>query len=117
MRLFNLLSPEAASAELGARVKRLRLMRNLSQQQVAGMAGCSLSSLRRLETVGQATLDLVLRVAQALQVAGQFDALFTESVQTIAQAEREAALSLRKRARPPRAQPSGSTNSSVQAGG
>jgi len=102
MRIFNLLSPEAASGELGGRLKRLRLARNLSQQQVADMAGCSLSSLRRLEAHGQAALPLVLRVAFALQVADQLNDLFLLPVQTIAQAEREAAVSQRQRARQPR---------------
>jgi transcriptional regulator with XRE-family HTH domain len=103
MRTFNLLSSEAVCAELGARVKRLRLMRNLSQQEVANMTLVSLSSIRRLESHGQGSLLLLVRVANAVQAVGQFDSLFNEPIQTIAQAEREEALSLRKRARLPRA--------------
>lgn len=99
MRTFNLLSSEAVCAKLGARIKRLRLMRNLSQKEVADMVLASLSSIRRLESHGQGTLLLLVRVANAVQAVGQLDSLFTESIQTIAQAEREEALSLRKRAR------------------
>jgi transcriptional regulator with XRE-family HTH domain len=102
MRAFNLLSSEAVCAELGARIKRLRLMRNLSQQEVAGMVLASLSSIRRLESHGQGSLLLVVRVANAVQAVGQFDSLFNQPIQTIAQAEREEDLSLRKRARMPR---------------
>ncbi len=102
MRTFNLLSVESVCVELGARIKRFRLMRNLSQQQLADMVGGSLSSVRRLESHGQATLALLVRVAQALQAAAQLDTLFNDEAQTIAQAERAAQLAARQRARTPR---------------
>ena len=86
-------------AELGRRVKRNRLMRNLSQQELANMTLASLSSVRRLESQGQGSLLLFVRVASALQIVDQLDSLFDEPMQTIAQAEREEALALRKRAR------------------
>jgi transcriptional regulator with XRE-family HTH domain len=97
-----LLSSDAVCAELGARIKRLRLMRNLSQQDVADMVLASLSSIRRLESHGQGSLLLLVRVANAVQAVGQFDSLFNEPIQTIAQAEREEVLAMRKRARLPR---------------
>ena len=99
MRTFNLKSPSTVCAELGCRVKRVRLMRNLSQQELANMTLASLSSIRRLESQGQGSLLLFVRVASALQVVDQLDSWFDESIQTIAQAEREEALALRKRAR------------------
>jgi transcriptional regulator with XRE-family HTH domain len=102
MRTFDLLPAETVCADLGARIKRLRLMRNLSQQQLADMVAGSLSSVRRLEASGQAGLLLLVRVSQALQVADQLNPLFTEDVQTIAQAERAALLAVRQRARLPR---------------
>lgn len=99
MRTFDLFSADAVCADLGTRLKRIRLSRNLSQQQLADMAGASLSSVRRLESHGQASMALVVRVAQALQVVAQLDTLFTEDVQTIAQAERAALAAARQRAR------------------
>ena len=99
MRTFNLQSSESVCADLGTRIKRLRLMRNLRQQEVADMVLASLSSIRRLESLGQGSLLLLVRVANALQAVGQMDFLFNEPIQTIAQAEREEALALRKRAR------------------
>lgn len=90
---------DAVCAALGAGLKRIRLSRNLSQQQLADMAAASLSSVRRLESHGQASMALVVRVAQALQVVAQLEALFTEDVQTIAQAERAALVAVRQRAR------------------
>jgi transcriptional regulator with XRE-family HTH domain len=103
MRTIRLLSSEAMCVELGARIKRLRLMRNLSQKEVADMVLASLSSIRRLESHGQGSLLLLVRVANAVQAVGQFDSLFNEPILSIAQAERNEALSLRKRARTPRA--------------
>ena len=102
MRTFNLLSSQRICADLGARLKRLRLAQNLSQQQLAQMTQSSLSSVRRLESKGQGSFALVVRAAQALQSVDQFDGLFATSVESIAQAEREQALASRQRARSPR---------------
>ena len=106
MRSFIFLSSTAISAELGERVRQLRLRANLTQQQLAGMAGASSSSVRRLEASGQGTLDMLVRVAQALQVSAQLEALFASPASSIADAERLAQAPVRQRARAPRrAQP------------
>ena len=105
MRTFSLSSSRSVCADLGARLKRLRLAQNLSQQQLAQMTQSSLSSVRRLESQGQGGFEFVVRVAQALQVVDQFDGLFALSVESIAQAEREQALASRQRARVPRLVP------------
>ena len=72
------MSCEAVCAELGARAKRVRLQRNITQQQLAAMTNSSLSSIRRLEAQGQGTLALLVGVAQALQVSDQLESLFNE---------------------------------------
>jgi transcriptional regulator with XRE-family HTH domain len=105
MRTFVLSSSDLICIELGARIKRLRLAKNLSQQQLADMTQSSLSSVRRLEAQGQGSFEFVVRVAQSLQVIEQFEGLFAKSVLTIAQAEREEVLALRQRARLPRVSP------------
>ena len=84
MRTFDFHSAEAVSAVLGQRVKALRLARNLTQQQLADMTGVSLSSVRRLESQGQATLVLLVLVAQALQALDHLEPLLDQPVQTIA---------------------------------
>ena len=99
MRTFNFLSSPAICTELGVRIKQLRLTRNISQQQLADMTQGSLSSVRRLEASGQGTLDFVVRVAQALQVAEQLNGWFVETAQSIAEAERLQQVALRRRAR------------------
>ncbi|MDO5623932.1 MAG: helix-turn-helix transcriptional regulator [Pseudomonadota bacterium] len=73
--------------ELSERLRALRLARNLSQAELAQMAGTSLSSIRRLEGAGQGTLVLLVRVAQALNVAHELDGLFVPNSHSIAQAE------------------------------
>ena len=102
MRTFNLLSSQNICADLGERARRLRLGKNLSQAQLAQMTQASLSSVRRLESQGQGSLEFLVRVMQALQVVNQLESLFEEPAQTIAQAERDQSLALRQRARLPR---------------
>lgn len=84
------------------RIKRLRLARNLGQQQLAEMTQSSLSSVRRLEADGQGSLEFVVRVAQALQVVDQLNDWFEQASLSIADAEREQAINQRQRARKPR---------------
>jgi transcriptional regulator with XRE-family HTH domain len=103
MRTFNLLSSQSICTELGGRIKRLRLAQNLAQQQLADMTQSSLSSVRRLETQGQGSLEFIVRVVQALQAVEQLEGLFLQPVQSIAQAEREQSLAHRQRARVPKA--------------
>ena len=105
MRTFNLLSSKSICADLGTRLKRLRLAQNLSQQQLAQMTQSSLSSVRRLESQGQGGFEFVVRIAQALQAVDQLEGLFAPSIESIAQAEREQSLASRQRARLPRSAP------------
>ena len=66
------------------------------------MAQSSLSSVRRLEAHGQGGFEFVVRIAQALQVVDQLNALFSSPVESIAQVELEESLAKRQRARVPR---------------
>lgn len=102
MRTFNLFPPQRICVEMGIRIKRLRLAKNLTQLQLAQMAGSSLSSIRRLEAQGQGSFELVVRVAQALQAVDALEALFVVPLLSIAQIEREALLATRLRARGPK---------------
>ena len=99
MRTFAILPPQAICMDLGERIKQLRLRGNLTQQQLAQMVGASLSSIRRLEGAGQGTLELLVRVSQALQVVTQLDGLFVPPPPSIAEMERLAQAPMRPRAR------------------
>ncbi len=102
MGTIDILTPDEICRELGGRCRRLRLARNLSQAELAAMTGSSLSSIRRLEARGQATLLLLARLAHALQVAQQFESFLVLPTVRIADAERNADLATRRRAGAPR---------------
>jgi len=97
--MFFLESPESICRTIGARSRALRLARNLSQQELAQMAGVSLSSIRRFESGGQGAFDFVARIALALQATDGMEPLFTLPQQTIAQTEAAAQAVRRRRAR------------------
>lgn len=105
MGTIDILTPDEICRELGGRCQRLRLARNLSQAELAAMTGSSLSSIRRLEARGQATLLLLARIAHALLVAQQFESFLVLPTVRIADAERNADLATRRRAGGPRKRP------------
>lgn len=97
--MIDLLPASAVCAQLGQRLRALRLAHNLGQAELAARAGCSLSAVRRLEAQGQGSLELVVRVAQALQAAQGLGSLFEQPALTsIAQAEAMAGGPARRRA-------------------
>lgn len=54
--------------EIGQRLARLRLARNVTQADLAEKAGIGVRTLRRLESGDPSTLDTFLRVATALDL-------------------------------------------------
>lgn len=66
---------EQLTARIGRGLAAERLSRNLTQAQLAAEAGLSLSTLRRLEDGKNVSLDNLIRVMDALQIAGRLDAL------------------------------------------
>ena len=61
---------------LGKRARELRLFRNLSQSALAERADVSVPTIQRFESSGTATIEVVLRLARALQAEAPFDTLF-----------------------------------------
>ncbi len=79
MPIQRLMSDEALLHELGQRIARLRLERNLSQAQLAEQAGISKSTLERLESGAAATqLSLFLRVLRQLDLLERLELLLPE---------------------------------------
>lgn len=99
MRPFILLSAPAICIELGERCKAVRLLRNLTQLQLAQMVNVSLSSIRRFEVSGQSTLEVFVKVTQALQVVQQLEPLLTEQGLSISDLEKQQTVQKRRRAR------------------
>jgi transcriptional regulator with XRE-family HTH domain len=69
------LSDEEALADLGSRLARVRLDRNLTQATLAAEAGVSTSTVKRLEAGGSTQLTNLMRVLRALGLLANLAAL------------------------------------------
>jgi transcriptional regulator with XRE-family HTH domain len=98
MRNFNLIPSAGVCAELGTRIRTLRLAKNITKQELARMTQSSLSSIHRAEAGGHMSLDLFVRVAQSLHAIDTFNGLLMQSFQSIADLENQATQALRQRA-------------------
>lgn len=68
---------KAIAAEIGERIKALRLRRNLTQQQVAAAAAVSLNVVKGLEA-GRGKLSSIIAVLRELQALDGLDRLLPE---------------------------------------
>ncbi len=94
--------------EIGSRLARLRLSRNVTQSMLASDAGIGVRTLRRLEAGQPSTLDSFLRVALALGLDDAIlGALPTGEIRPIERVSRRR--SERRRARPQTNEEQGST--------
>jgi transcriptional regulator with XRE-family HTH domain len=78
MKIANDLVDAVILQELGARIARLRLERNLTQTELATQAGISKRTLERMEAGGPTELAKLVRVCRALGFAERFDLLLPE---------------------------------------
>ncbi len=65
-RMLTLYSPTEISRSLADRIRALRLRKEWTRNTLANRAGVSIASLKRFETTGKGSLELVLKVANAL---------------------------------------------------
>lgn len=70
-----LLSDNAILADLGSRIARYRLNRNLTQAQLATEAGVSLSTVNRIESGSSAQFSNLIRVLRTLDLLDNLDLL------------------------------------------
>ncbi len=76
MRITEELTDETVAQELGERLARTRLERNLTQAALAEQAGISKRTLERLESGAASTqLSALVRVSRALGLIDRLDAL------------------------------------------
>ncbi len=61
---------------IGERARKLRLMRNLRQEELATRAGVGIATVRRFEKTGGASIENVLRIATVLNAERTFEKLF-----------------------------------------
>jgi transcriptional regulator with XRE-family HTH domain len=101
MRFTELQSDEVVLTELGQRVARVRLSRNLSQVQLAREAGVARETVQRLEAGESVRLTVFVRVLRALSLLSGLDAAIPEALASpIEQLDRGG--SQRRRASQPR---------------
>lgn len=94
-------NPQRLARELGQRLKRQRLARGWTQEEVAERSGIGLSSLKALEGQGKGTLVRFLQVVSVLGVIDECVGLFAEnrvaeSLEAVYRAERKRAPRRRK---------------------
>lgn len=79
MKITNPLTDEVVLKELGTRLARARLDRNLTQAQLAEQAGISKRTIERLEQGSAAAqLSSVIRVCRVLDILERFELLVPE---------------------------------------
>lgn len=81
MKITRQVTDEAVLSELGGRLSRVRLERNLTQAQLAEQAGVSKRTVERLESGSVATqMSGFIRVCRVLDMVERFDLLVPEPV-------------------------------------
>jgi putative transcriptional regulator len=75
---FTDLSDKAVLVQLGSRVQRERLNRNLTQEALATRAGLGTRTVRYLEAGRQTTVETLIRVLRALDKLDALDAFLPE---------------------------------------
>ncbi|MCG3177987.1 MAG: hypothetical protein BIFFINMI_00310 [Phycisphaerae bacterium] len=97
---LSLVGPAEMGKSLADRAKALRLLKGWTRNTLAARAGVSAASLKRFETTGKASLDLVLKVAHALARLEEFSRLLQPPpAQSIEELEQRATKPPRKRGR------------------
>ena len=81
MKIVKQATDQAVLSELGERLAKARLERNLTQSQLAAQAGVSKNTVQRLESGSVATqLSGFIRVCRVLDLVERFDLLVPEPV-------------------------------------
>ena len=98
--MLSLMTPSEMGRSLAQRARILRLLKGWTRDTLALRAGVSAASLKRFETTGKASLELVLRVAHALAGLDEFGKLLQPPpARSIEELEQRAAKPIRKRGR------------------
>lgn len=98
--MLTLLSPVEVGSSMASRLRGLRLLKGWTRETLALRAGVSVASLKRFETRGKASLELVLKIAQALDRLEEFNRILQPpSARSIDELEQRASKPAPKRGR------------------
>lgn len=78
MKISGNLTDKAVLGELGARLERTRLERNLTQRELASLSGVDRKVLQRMEAGQPVTTTNLIRVLRALGLTDRLDRLVPE---------------------------------------
>ena len=78
MKIKDKLSDEAVLQELGQRIARYRLNRNMTQETLATESGVSTPTVQRLENGQSTQASNLIRILRALKLLENLDALLPE---------------------------------------
>jgi transcriptional regulator with XRE-family HTH domain len=78
VKIERYLTDDAALSELGARLERIRLQRNLTQRELAAEAGVERKAVQRIEAGESVKLTSFIRVLRALDLLDVLDVLVPE---------------------------------------
>lgn len=79
IKALNQRNPVAIARDVGQQLKRLRLGKGWTQEELSERSGVAVSTLKLLEAKGQGSFQRLIRVAVALGVDGELRGLFSQS--------------------------------------
>lgn len=82
---FGFASEQEIRLELGTRLRAQRLVKGLSQADLAERAGISISTVKLIERKGQCTLENFMRLITGLGLVDELQTLFVLKPKSIAQ--------------------------------
>jgi transcriptional regulator with XRE-family HTH domain len=85
---FSFATEQEIRIQLGQRLRSQRLLKDISQEELAIRAGISISTIKLIESKGQSTLENFVRVLVALDLAAEMQTLFESKPVSIAMMER-----------------------------
>ena len=77
IKTLRLRNPDTLVHEIGGRIRRQRLAKGMTQQELAERAGISLSTLKLMEHKGKGSLQRLAKIAVVLDLDGELRSLFS----------------------------------------
>ena len=94
-------SPAELQHELAVRLRDLRISKQVTQDEIASKTRLSRNAIRRLETIGQASVSTLIRYLHALDAGRTLDAIAPRVAQSPIALFRQQSAAPRQRVRKP----------------